>query len=383
MKYLIVVILFLSHLSSQAEGIEFFSGTFEQAKAAAQEQGKIIFVDAYAVWCGPCKRMASSVFPDASVGEIYNMHYISMKIDMERGEGLTFREKYPVTAFPTLFYLDADGNILERVVGAQGIDGFKNLGLKHAKSVIPGKNFAAEFEKGSRDPELVYQYLTALNSAKKPTSVVVNEFLKSQPDLNNQFTLQILFDGSVEADSKVFEMMLDNKKKLSEHYTNDEIDEKIRLVALNSVIKAAEYDYPELAEDAKEIVKKHSPGNSKKFNQEADLIYFAAVQNASSFQNVAKEFAKTFGSEPYKLFEAAALAEKNFPKEVKVLTEAETWIAKAVKQESNFRYYHLQALIQEKLGQNAKAKTSAEQALLLAKEKGENTFQIEKLLKSL
>src|SRR5690606_35024884 len=105
MKFLFVLFLIFSQLSVQAEGIEFFSGTFEQAKTAAQEQGKIIFVDAYAVWCGPCKRMASSVFPDASVGEIYNMHFISMKIDMERGEGLTFREKYPVTAFPTLFYL--------------------------------------------------------------------------------------------------------------------------------------------------------------------------------------------------------------------------------------------------------------------------------------
>lgn len=383
MKYLFIIILILSQFSAHADGIQFFSGTFEEAKAAAQEQGKIIFVDAYAVWCGPCKRMASSVFPDASVGEIYNPHYISLKIDMERGEGLTFREKYPVTAFPTLFYLDAGGNILERVVGAQGIDGFKNLGLKHAKSVTPGKNFAAEFEKGSRDPELVYRYLTALNSAKKSTATVVNEFLKAQPDLNNQFTLQILFDGSVEADSKVFEMFLNNKKKISEHYTNEEIEEKIRLVALNSVIKAAEYDYPELAEDAKAIVRKHVPGKAKKFNLEADLIYFAAVQNANSFQNVGKEFTKSFGNEPYKLFEAAALAEKNFPKDVKLLTEAETWIAKAVKQESNFRYYHLHALILEKLGQNAKAKSSAEQALSIAREKGEPTFQIEKLLKTL
>lgn len=383
MKYLLSIILILSQLSAQADGIEFFNGTFEEAKAAAQEQGKIIFIDAYAVWCGPCKRMASSVFPDASVGEIYNMHYISMKIDMEKGEGLTFREKYPVTAFPTLFYLDAEGNILERVVGAQGIDGFKNLGLKHAKSVIPGKNFAAEFEKGSRDPELVYRYLTALNSAKKSTSAVVNEFLKSQPDMNNQFTIQILFDGSVEADSKVFELFLNNKKKISEHYTGEEIDEKIRLVALNSVIKAAEYDYPELADEAKAIVKKHSPGKAKKFNLEADLIYYAAVQNASAFQNTAKDFTKTFGDEPYKLFEASALAEKNFPKDLKVLNEAETWIAKAIKKESNFRYFHLQALIQEKLGQNAKAKLSAEQALILAKEKGEPTFQIEKLLKTL
>ena len=93
--------------SSFAQGMEFFHGTLEEAKAKAKEEGKPIFVDAYAVWCGPCKRMAKQVFTTPEAGAFYNANFVNMKLDMERGEGLKFRQKYPVSAFPTLYYIGA------------------------------------------------------------------------------------------------------------------------------------------------------------------------------------------------------------------------------------------------------------------------------------
>ena len=104
MKSLIIILLAIAGISTiQAQGIEFFHGSWDEAIEEAKKQEKIIFVDAYAIWCGPCKRMAKNVFPDEKVGEFYNKHFINMKLDMERGEGLKFRKKYPVSAFPTLF----------------------------------------------------------------------------------------------------------------------------------------------------------------------------------------------------------------------------------------------------------------------------------------
>ena len=61
----------------RAEGMEFFHGTWEEALAEAKKQEKIIFVDAYAVWCGPCKRMAKNVFTQDRVGEFYNKNFIN------------------------------------------------------------------------------------------------------------------------------------------------------------------------------------------------------------------------------------------------------------------------------------------------------------------
>ena len=63
-----------------SQGIEFFHGTFEEAKIEAKAQGKLIFMDAYAVWCGPCKMMRNTVFPLPEVGEYFNANFINMKV---------------------------------------------------------------------------------------------------------------------------------------------------------------------------------------------------------------------------------------------------------------------------------------------------------------
>ena len=106
MKQVLLGIAFLLGLSFSwgQDGIEFFKGTWQEALEEAQKQDKIIFVDAYAVWCGPCKRMSKEVFPHAEVGAFYNKHFINLKLDMERGEGLKFRQQYPVSAFPLIKY---------------------------------------------------------------------------------------------------------------------------------------------------------------------------------------------------------------------------------------------------------------------------------------
>jgi thiol:disulfide interchange protein len=119
-----------------SEGIDFFEGTWEEVKAESKETGKPIFVDAYAVWCGPCKWMSSTVFTDGDVAAYYNEHFINYKFDMEKGEGPTFRSTYRVMAYPTLFYLNETGGVLKKVVGALNPSAF----LETGKSVIESAN---------------------------------------------------------------------------------------------------------------------------------------------------------------------------------------------------------------------------------------------------
>jgi thioredoxin 1 len=98
-------------------GIQFFEGTFAEAKAKAKAEGKKIFMDAYASWCGPCKMMQKNTFPDPLVGKVFNEKYVSVAYDMEIGEGLELSKIYPVDAYPTLFFMDADGKILKSELG--------------------------------------------------------------------------------------------------------------------------------------------------------------------------------------------------------------------------------------------------------------------------
>ena len=45
-----------------AQGIEFSHGTWKEVLAKAKQEDKLVFIDVYTSWCGPCKKMAAKVF---------------------------------------------------------------------------------------------------------------------------------------------------------------------------------------------------------------------------------------------------------------------------------------------------------------------------------
>lgn len=120
-------------------GMEFFHGSFSEALEKANAEGKIIFMDAFTTWCGPCRRMASSTFPDSEVGGFYNANFINLKVDMEKGEGPDLSIRYSVNSYPTLLYIDGTGKVVHKGVGMRGPEQFIELGREALKRMTaPG-----------------------------------------------------------------------------------------------------------------------------------------------------------------------------------------------------------------------------------------------------
>ena len=111
-------------------GIDFFKGSWADLLNESKKQNKPIFVDAYAVWCGPCRWMDANVFPEKEVGDFYNKNFINYKFDMEKGEGRDFAKSYQVRAYPTLLYLNSEGDVKYRAVGGRPSDGLIAEGKK-------------------------------------------------------------------------------------------------------------------------------------------------------------------------------------------------------------------------------------------------------------
>ncbi len=366
-----------------ADGIEFFNGTFEEAKQAAKEQSKLIFVDAYAVWCGPCKRMASSVFPQKEVGDAFNPNYISLKLDMEKGDGLTFRQQYPVKAFPTLFFMDENGDILEVVVGAKSAPDLINLAQKHASGRVPGKNFAEAYEKGDRSPETILNYITALNASNKSSLAVTNDFLREWSDFSDETALQIIFEGTVESDSKVFDYFIEHRKAIEGIYAKEEVEDRILDACLTTVVKAADYDYEALKDKAKAVVKQHVSHESKSFNARADILFYARLQDKNSFLSSSKDYVKLFKKDEERLYESALLALRYFKDEEAVLEKAEEWAKMASKDSDDHEKWYTYAVIAEKNNNIDAALIAVKTAKEKAESAEKSTWQIDRLINNL
>lgn len=114
-------------------GIKFSMVSFEEALKIANTEDKIIFLDVYATWCGPCKKLKSKTFPDEQVGSFYNANFINLEIDGETPEGKKLMEKYGLKNYPSLLFIDKNGNVLKKTVGFHNPTDFLNLGKQVVK----------------------------------------------------------------------------------------------------------------------------------------------------------------------------------------------------------------------------------------------------------
>lgn len=94
----------------------FHNLTLEEACKMAAAENKVVFVDFYATWCGPCKMLDATTWRDPSVMILLREKAVAIKLDAEKHKDLA--ANYQVDGYPTLFVLTADGWVRERIDGA-------------------------------------------------------------------------------------------------------------------------------------------------------------------------------------------------------------------------------------------------------------------------
>ena len=127
-KTLLLVAALFYFVGLNAQGVIFEKGTWKEVLEKANRENKIIFVDIYTSWCGPCKNVAKTVFPNAEFGAYYNEHFINFQVDAEKGEGPAFVKTYPATGYPTFYYINGKGEVLRTFTGAKNVHEFVQEG---------------------------------------------------------------------------------------------------------------------------------------------------------------------------------------------------------------------------------------------------------------
>lgn len=206
---------FLAFAQNVGEGVQFIENqSLANVLAKAKAEGKMVFVDCYTSWCGPCKMMATKEFPKKVMGDFFNPKYVSAKYDMEKGEGLQLAKKFDVNAYPTFLILDANGTLIDRIVGSNPAEEFiakmKTVGGENSFNAIKKR-----YDSGDRTMPFLKRYLEKLGDLNMSAEAanVTSDLLKGKEEaIMTDTTLCKFFESFLmNPENEVFQAVYKNK----------------------------------------------------------------------------------------------------------------------------------------------------------------------------
>ncbi|MCP4312190.1 MAG: thioredoxin [Bacteroidetes bacterium] len=116
---LLFIMLALSFAAfSQVEFIEVVTaGDLEAAQKKADDGMLMMFVDVYASWCGPCKKMDAEVYADEAVAEYMNKHFVNVRMDGETDFGRKYAAEQQLQGYPSMYIFSDEGDPVSSLVG--------------------------------------------------------------------------------------------------------------------------------------------------------------------------------------------------------------------------------------------------------------------------
>jgi thioredoxin-related protein len=191
-KRLLCVMTLVVPLLSPAQstkGIRWATGlSWGQVRQKARQENKYIFIDCYTTWCGPCKTMDNSVYINDTVGNFFNEHFISVKVQMDRTQkdnaeiqswyedAAAIGKEYHIEGYPTFIFFSPHGEVVEKQMGFKAAADFIALGKA---SLIPGKKYddvyakysliVAAYKNGHKDYDK-YPFMIKMSDKTKDTA---------------------------------------------------------------------------------------------------------------------------------------------------------------------------------------------------------------------
>lgn len=155
---LFLMLFSLGSLNGVAQEIAFSDESYEQALKQAKQEKKPVFIDFYATWCGPCKRLSETVFTDPEVKAYYDKHFVCVRVDVDKERILA--RKYQIQSMPTLVFLDENGKEQKRISGLLSKTRFLHIGQELTGERRTYPELYKEFRNGKKDLAVMQTLLT-------------------------------------------------------------------------------------------------------------------------------------------------------------------------------------------------------------------------------
>ena len=170
-------------------GINFSHQSWKEVVEKAKAENKLIFIDFYTQWCGPCLNMAQNVFTLPAIGAYYNSHFVCAKIDAENGEGVTLAKKYGIFSYPTYIFVDpTTEEAVHRSSSRQSPEQFLLTGESALNPQKRSFYLDEQYKQGNRERQLLEDYILYKNSvyARNDVNKAFDELIQSGAKLSDK-----------------------------------------------------------------------------------------------------------------------------------------------------------------------------------------------------
>ncbi len=387
-KIAIVLLLLLVRFAPvrAEEGIIFFKGSFPEALAKAKLENKLLFIDCFTTWCGPCKWMASHVFTDKLVSEPFSKDFICFALDMEKGEGVAFAKQYLIKNYPTFLWLDGAGKQIHRSVGSAEASAFLKIG-KQASD--PKENLAflkTEYESGNRNSEMLLSYAHSLKAAYDMSyQTVADQYFRSQPvaELSGEASWKTILEFTPNINSYVYDAITKSPDSFYARYGKDSVRHVLDKLTLESLSFARQQNDSDMLKKSITLLKMSSDATVVRQGAKGELDYYKGNKNYSRYAALAHEYVDRYFMDDAKILNEVCWTYFMHVNEKDGLLDAEKWIAKSVSLDDQYYNTDTYANILHKMGKKKEAIAMTNHSIDLAKKSGDDYASTQELLDEL
>lgn len=378
--------IFINVFILAQDEIKFQDIPFKDLIAKAKKENKLVFIDAYASWCGPCKMMEKNIFTKKSVADFYNKNFVNARIDMEKGEGREVAQKFGVRSYPTYLFLNGDGELVSQNYGYME----ESLFLAMAQEINAPNNkkgsLKERFANGEKDKDFLINIMKLNSSSDYEFAKKASERYFENKSKDEEFTKDeagLLFYFLKSSDDINYKTFVAKKAEILKFLPEENYNEFNNQLVLGKVVEESIDDKAKKINDAYFLKTAESLVGKEaaltKLNQ-TKLAYYEQNSNFPEYEKVALDYYKNADTfEPNELLKAAWIFSDHI-KTPSSLKKAAEWAEKSVMRGETSENTYILAKLYFNLGSKDLAKNFAEQSKTIANQSGKDASLAQALL---
>lgn len=334
-------------------------------KAKAKAENKYIFMDCFTTWCGPCKYMKNTVFPQEESGTYFNAKFISVGVQLDTiakdndmvkswyKDAHRIMVDYNIMAFPTFLVFSPDGQVIHRLVGGSATA--KEFIARVDKSFDPEQQYYTQlkkFQEGKKDSAFLRKLALMARSAydMKNAEPVAKAYFATQTDLFQPGTLALLNDFTTSTKDPGFAVFYQHPAEVNKVLGAGAAEKKVQDILLREYVLAKVTATPDWKGIEASITAKY-PNQAAEVVSMGKVVYYQRKNDWANFQVVIVDYMKQYGAkaDPQQLNSYAWTVFQHCP-DMNCVTEALDWSKRSFQNNNEPMFMDTYANILYKMG---------------------------------